>query len=236
LYFEEFWVMTKSRRERITILIAEANTVYCQLFASALTNSPYNFQVAAWAVDKTGVMDIAHQFEPDVALIASGLQGGADEGFQALAALRRSHPGIRCVMLLNSANDAQIIDAFRGGARGVFFRSSSIEYLPKCLWSVCRGQVWAGSKELELVLETFSRTLPLHAQSFQSSPELTKREKQVARLVAAGLTNREISTELRLSAHTVKNYIFRLYDKLGISNRVELATYSMSQGWPPGLA
>jgi DNA-binding NarL/FixJ family response regulator len=96
--------------------------------------------------------------------------------------------------------------------------------------------VWAGSKELELVLETFSRTLPLHAQSFQSSPELTKREKQVARLVAAGLTKREIYTEIRLSAHTVKNYIFRLYDKLGISNRVELATYSMSQGWPPGLA
>ena len=55
------------------------------------------------------------------------------------------------------------------------------------------------------------------------------------RLVAAGLTNREISSQLSLSAHTIKNYIFRLYDKLGISNRVELAAYSISQGWPPGV-
>jgi DNA-binding NarL/FixJ family response regulator len=95
--------------------------------------------------------------------------------------------------------------------------------------------VWAGSRELELVLDMLARALPLHLTNSQQTPVLTKREEQVVRLVAAGLTNREISSQLSLSAHTVKNYIFRLYDKLGISNRVALAAYSISQGWPPGV-
>jgi DNA-binding NarL/FixJ family response regulator len=228
--------MAKTSGERIAALIGESNSVYCQLFASALARSPYHIQVVAWALDTAGVLDAARRFDPDVALIASQLQDGPDQGFQALASLRKSQPKTRVIMLLNSADDAQIIDAFRGGARGVFLRSSSIEYLPKCLWSVCRGQVWVGSRELELVLEMLARALPLHLKNSHRAAVLSKREEQVVRLVAAGLTNRDISSELHLSAHTVKNYIFRLYDKLGISNRVELAAYSTSQGWPPGVA
>jgi two-component system, NarL family, nitrate/nitrite response regulator NarL len=228
--------MARTSGERVSVLIAESNSVYCQLFASALANSPYHIQVVAWAVATAGVLDAIHQFEPDVALIASQLQDGTDEGFQALAGIRKLQTKTRVVMLLNSADDAQVIDAFRGGARGVFLRSSSIEHLPKCIWSVCRGQVWAGSRELELVLEILARALPLRFGNSQRAPILTKREEQVVRLVAGGLTNREISSELSLSAHTVKNYIFRLYDKLGISNRVELAAYSTGQGWPPGVS
>ena len=227
--------MARTSSDRITLLITESNGIYCQLFASALANSPYHIQVVAWAVDTAGVLDAVRQFDPDLALIASQLQGGPKEGFRALASIRKLQSKTRVVMLLNSTDDAQVIDAFRGGARGVFLRSSSIEHLPKCLWSVCRGQVWAGSRELELVLEMLARALPLHLTNSQRAPVLTKREEQVVRLVAAGLTNREISSQLSLSAHTIKNYIFRLYDKLGISNRVELAAYSISQGWPPGV-
>ena len=209
--------MAKTNGDRIAVLIAEANSVYCQLFVSALVSSPYHIQVMAWAVDTAGVLDAVHRFEPDVALVAGKLQRGPTEGFQALACIRKLQTKTRVVMLLNSADDAQVTDAFRGGARGVFFRSSLIEHLPKCLWSVCRGQVWAGSKELELVLEMLARALPLRLTNSHQAPALTKREEQVVRLVAAGLTNREISSELLLSAHTVKNYIFRLYDKLGIN-------------------
>jgi len=227
--------MAKISNDRITVLIAESNGVYCQLFASALANSPYHIQVVTWAIDTAGVLDSIHQFEPDVALIAGQLQGGPREGFRALASIRKLQPKTRVVMLLNSADDAQVIDAFRGGARGVFLRSSSIEHLPKCLWSVCKGQVWAGSRELDLVLDMLARALPLPLTNSNPAPVLTKREEQVVRLVAAGLTNREISSELSLSAHTVKNYLFRLYDKLGISNRVELAAYSISRGWPSGI-
>lgn len=227
--------MARTSGERISVLIGESNSVYCQLFASALPSSPYHIQVVAWAVDTAGVVDAVRQFEPDVALIASQLQSGVAEGFQALSSIRKLQSKTRVVMLLDSADDVQVIDAFRGGARGVFFRSASIEHLAKCLWSVCRGQVWAGSRELELVLEMLARSMPLQLTNAHGAPVLTKREEQVVRLVAAGLTNREISSELSLSAHTVKNYVFRLYEKLGISNRVELAAYSTSQGWPPGM-
>jgi len=226
--------MSKTTNDRFAVLIAEANDVYCQLLASALGASPYDLQVVGWAVDKGGVLNAVHQYEPDVALIAGELQDGPAEGFEALAAIRKAQLKTRVVMLLNSAEEAQVTDVFRGGAKGVFFRSSPAENVAKCLWSVCRGQVWAGSRELELVVEMLARALPLRPKDSHRTA-LSKREEQVVRLVAAGLTNREISAELRLSAHTVKNYIFRLYDKLGISNRVELAAYSISQGWPPGV-
>jgi len=99
-----------------------------------------------------------------------------------------------------------------------------------------QGQVWDGSRELELVLEMLARAVPLRLTNLQQTPRAhTKREEQVVRLLAAGLTNREISSELSLSTHAVKNYIFRLYDKLGISNRVELAAYSTNQAWPPDV-
>jgi DNA-binding NarL/FixJ family response regulator len=90
---------------------------------------------------------------------------------------------------------------------------------------VQRGQVWANSEQLEVLLQALVDSKPLQLKNFEGACLLTKREDQVAALVAEGLTNREVATRLGLSEHTVSNYLFKMYEKLGISSRVEFVLY-----------
>jgi DNA-binding NarL/FixJ family response regulator len=90
------------------------------------------------------------------------------------------------------------------------------------------GQIWADSKELSDVIEAFSQLTPMKVVNADGLRLFTKREEDVVRLLAEGLQNREIARELCLSEHTVKNYLFHIFDKLGVSSRVELVLYAIS--------
>lgn len=100
----------------------------------------------------------------------------------------------------------------------------------KSIRSVQQGQVWANSQELQFLLEELAHAMPISpARMLRGGETLTEREEQIVYLVAEGYTNREVSVKLGLSEHTVKNYVFKIFDKLGVSTRVELARYAMSQ-------
>ena len=132
----------------------------------------------------------------------------------------------RSVLLLGEREHDLVIDAFRCGARGVVFRDEPLEILGKCIHAVHQGQVWANSENLCHILETLSRAMPsARVRGANGAELLSKRETDVARLVTEGLTNREISAQLGLSPHTIKNYVFRVFEKLGVSTRVELVLY-----------
>ena len=92
------------------------------------------------------------------------------------------------------------------------------------------GQVWANSKQLRYLLEVITHVPSLRVVNSAGDELLTTREEQVVALVAEGLSNREIAKELGLSEHTIKKYLFRVFDKLGISSRVELVLYAVSHG------
>ncbi len=135
-------------------------------------------------------------------------------------------------MLLDSMARSAVVNAFR--ARGPLV--SSVETKPfhvlcKCIQSVHQGQVWAGSEVLRFALEALGQTPSI--SKFRRSPSkapktlLTKREKDIVDSVTDGLTNRDISRRLNLSEHTVRNYLFRIFNKLGTSNRLELALYAL---------
>ena len=87
------------------------------------------------------------------------------------------------------------------------------------------GQVWANSKELRYLLEALAVAVPSRATAADGTSILSPREATIVELVVQGLTNREIGSSLDLSEHTVRNYVYRIYDKLGVSNRVELTAY-----------
>ena len=90
------------------------------------------------------------------------------------------------------------------------------------------GQIWGNCAELSEVIEAFSKLAPMRVVNADGIRLLTKREEEVVRLVAEGLQNRDIARELKLSEHTIKNYLFHIFDKLGVSSRVELALYAVS--------
>jgi DNA-binding NarL/FixJ family response regulator len=142
--------------------------------------------------------------------------------------LRLKHPDLRSVILLDKAERQAVVDAFRAGARGVLSRDAGLSALPKCVHRVSQGQVLASSKELAYLLEALAQTAPARTLTDNCCNLLTRREQGVVHLVADGLSNREIATQLHLSQHTVKNYLFRVFDKIGVSSRVELVLCALS--------
>jgi DNA-binding NarL/FixJ family response regulator len=131
-------------------------------------------------------------------------------------------------MLLDGADHSAPLEAFASGAKGVLFRSDGFDVVCKCLACVNAGQVWANTAQMQLILEALAERGPLSVLDAKGKALLTGRQEEIVRMVAEGMTNTQISKALRVSAHTVKNHLFRIYDKLGVSNRVELILYAFS--------
>ena len=220
---------SKAVNERIGLLVADDTPMGCELLRNALRRSHHNFDVLACALTRAEAIDGLNTGSIDVALISENLQDGHLMGFQVLRDLRVSDPKTNGVILCNSMRDDLAVDAFRAGAKGVFCRAEPFELLCKCIRAVHSGQVWANSAQLQLILAALANAAPLKVVNAKGLSLLARREAQVVALVAEGLTNREIAANVSLSEHTISNYLFRIYNKLGISSRVELVLYVMRQ-------
>jgi DNA-binding NarL/FixJ family response regulator len=210
-------------------LLADETAMGCQLLKNALTHSSARFRVVECATNREEVIEALRTNEVDVALLSEDLADGAGVGFRALSELSASFPKTRLILLLKSGSEELVVDAFRGGAKGVFCKSEPIQSLRKSIQAVHKGQVWANSHQLHLILEALVSASPLRSKTLPKAAFLAKREDEVAGLVAEGLSNREIAERLGLTEHTVSNYLFRIYEKLGISGRVELVLYILKQ-------
>jgi DNA-binding NarL/FixJ family response regulator len=199
----------------------------CQLLRTALTHSRFRFDAVAGATSWSEIAEYVNTHPVDVAVVSEGLRG--ESGLHALNELRISFPAVRVIMLLKSAPRDLVIAAFRAGAKGVVCRSEPIRVLCKCVQAVHEGQVWANSRQLHFILETLISPSPPRVIDAKGEHLLAQREDEVVNLVAEGMTNREIALKLGLAEHTVSNYLFRIYEKLGISNRVELVLYVLKQ-------
>ena len=213
---------------KIRIVVADTNLLSCRLLSESLESQP-QFQVMASVVDNEGLIESLRQLNPDIALISAHLQEGALTGLTRLREIRKQFANLHVIVLLDRSDPEQIVQAFRAGARGVFCRSESEpKILYKCINCVFEGQIWADTAQLGYVLEALSKESTTLAAAGNSNSLLTAREKDVVRLVAEGLGNREIAQQLKLSEHTVKNYLFRIFEKLGFRNRVELVLYAIA--------
>ncbi len=217
-----------SSRERISVLIADADNMRCQLMAGALRRCRKYFDVVAVASSSPEAICKLETYNPHVAVVSPELQDGPQTGFKVMQELRSSHPNTAGVMLLQSFERAPVIDAFRCGARGVISRDDSFKVLSKCIRSVRSGRIWATNEELEIILEALSHIQAIQINKADGTALLTTREKDVVRLVAEGMKNREIAEALHVTEHTVSNYLYRIFEKLGVSSRVELILYATS--------
>jgi DNA-binding NarL/FixJ family response regulator len=164
----------------------------------------------------------------DVALISANLRERPLAGFALLKQLLKGNPLLRCIMLLDSGEKDLIVEAFRSGALGVCEREQPYKQLCKCVYSVHCGQIWANSQQLRYVLQALVAGMPARITDAQGKVLLTRREEQIASLVAEGLKNREVADQLKLSEHTVKSHLFNIFERLGISSRAELILYLFS--------
>jgi DNA-binding NarL/FixJ family response regulator len=220
---------SRVRIQHIRVLIADETLMGCQLLQNALIHSRFRFEVVACAISRSEIMRYVSANSIEVVLVSESLQEGPFVGFPVLSELRTSFPRTRAVILLRFAAPDLVVDAFRAGAKGVFCKAEPIQALCKCIRAVHAGQIWANSHQLNLIVNALADAKPLHLTNAQGRYLLAKRENEVANLVSEGLTNRDIAQKLGLSEHTVSNYLFRIYEKLGISSRVELVLYVLRQ-------
>jgi two-component system, NarL family, nitrate/nitrite response regulator NarL len=209
-------------RPQITVVISDSTRMHCDLLRKAFCSVRQRFQVVAFTSSTTEVLTAVQQNRPQVAVISSDLQDGPLSGLRILPEIRRTHPETKILVVMAHPNKEVVIDAFRLGAVGVFSRSSPFDLLCKSIEVVSRGQVWANAEELHYVLNAFAKSPKPPKLSPRVEGRVTVREAAVVRLAIEGLSNREIAQQLALTEHTVKNYLFRVFDKLGVSNRVEL--------------
>lgn len=221
-----------SLRQSVSVLVADGNRLGSQLLGNALRQCRHRFRVVGTVVTMAQAIESIQKFEPRVALVGLDLQDGSKSGLDLLRQLRPLGLKTRAVLLLDTLDFSVVVDAFRGGAKGVFCREEPTSALCKCVSSVHKGQIWASSRELEWLLRELASLAPLRILDSGGKPLLTPREESIVNLVANGLSNRDVSKELKLSEHTVKNYMFRIFDKLGVSSRSELVVYAFNHRSP----
>jgi two-component system nitrate/nitrite response regulator NarL len=214
---------------RIRICVAEATRMGSQLIGEALKHRRNNFDVLAFAEESSRAFRELQKYEPHVAIISADLQDGSFKGFSVRDQMRTSKTKAAAIMLLNSDQRDLVIDAFRGGARGIFCRGQSLEALPKCIRTVHQGQIWANNNQLEFLLQLITNLKPMHPGRRGLNTLLTPRQREVLRLVTEDMKNQEIALELGLTEHTVRNYIYQIFDKLGVSTRVGLVLYALGE-------
>lgn len=215
--------------ERIRVLLADSTHIQCQLLEGALHRSRYPFEILASVTSRAEALELLQRQMPDVVVLGEDIGEGQFSGFGLLHQIHRDYPALRTILLLRTATPELVVDAFRLGARGVFSGENSCESLCKSISAVHRGQIWANSRQLEYLLNALAKASPPSLTLPAEHKLLTEREREVASLVAEGMTNHEIADKLHLSEHTVSNYLYRIYETLGLSSRVELVLYVVRQ-------
>jgi two-component system nitrate/nitrite response regulator NarL len=212
----------------IDVLVGDNSRIHCHLLAEALKRDP-RLRIVGSASSSREFLEIAALQNPDVVIVSANLDDDPMGGMTTLREFHEAHPQIPAVILVDSPKREIVLDAFRSGARGIFSKDESLETLCKCVRVVYEGQVWASSREVQFALDALSAAPTIRATSAGGLHLLSRREMEVVHYLAEGLTNREIGARLGLSRHTIKNYLLKIFDKLGVSNRVELLFLTLSQ-------
>lgn len=214
----------------LRVVVADSNQMQAQLLVSALRRRP-EFDVTFCVLDLAAILAAVAEGPAHVAIINAG---DPKYDWHDMTIVRRLHlarPEVAKILLLDAYDRELVVNAFRSGVRGLFcFSQYPFRLLCKCIHRVHRGEIWLDNQQTQYLVEAVSQVPALRVVNAGGFKLLTPREEQVVALVADGLSNREISHELSLSEHTIKKYLFRIFEKLGISSRVELVLYAVSNG------
>jgi DNA-binding NarL/FixJ family response regulator len=130
------------------------------------------------------------------------------------------------ILFASAIAEDQVLEAYRLGARGFLLKSMPVELIGECVRKVARGERWIEQNSAERVIERVAG-----GAAARKDGVLTSRERQIGKLAATGLRNREIADRLGISVGTVKVHLHNVYRKLGVRGRVQLATYARTRGF-----
>src|SRR5256886_9002400 len=177
-------------------------------------------------------LSAAKKFSADILILESALSSNPAE---ALSELLRQSPALRVVVVTPQPDEELTLDLFRRGAHGIVSREVEPELLVDCLRKVAEGEPWLDSKGIRWVLEAY-RTQATRPISARTKVQLTPKESLIVSCVTQGMKNKEIALRVGTTEQVVKNYLRKVYDKLGVADRLELALYCLHNRVPENAA
>jgi DNA-binding NarL/FixJ family response regulator len=215
-----------SASRNIRVLIADDHPLFRTGLRTFLEAQP-GYTVVGEARDGEEAFRQAHELKPDILLLDLAMP--RRPGLETLRSLFKSGLRVNIVVLTATIEKAQILEALQLGARGVVLKEAAPELLLKCMQAVRAGQYWVGRESVADLVDTLRGLMPAPPTG-KAGYGLTQREMQVISAIATGLANKEIAARYALSEDTVKHHLTRIFEKLGVTNRLELALFAMNYG------
>ena len=183
-----------------------------------------DIRVIGQAETLSQTMAAAKKFSGDILIFEAAL---AENPVEAVAELLRQSPSLRLVVLTAEANEELTLELFRRGAHGIVSREIDPELLLDCIRKVAHGEPWLDARGIHWVMEAY-RTQGTRPAGSRSKVQLTPKESLIVSCVTQGMKNKEIASRVGTTEQVVKNYLRKVYDKLGVADRLELALYCLN--------
>jgi DNA-binding NarL/FixJ family response regulator len=208
----------------IRIVIADDHPVVRRGLAQFIADED-ELEIVAECADGSAALRAVELHAPDVLIV--DLRMPQLTGLDVLRHLQNSGSQVPAVLLAGNISDDEVVEAMRYGVKGVVLKEMAPSLLVACIRKVAAGGTWLEKEAVGRAMEKLLRDASSRAKV---RDVLTPREIEIARMVAAGLPNREIGEKLFISEGTVKTHLHSVYEKLGLKGRLQLAKYAQENG------
>ncbi len=217
------------KRAPIRILIADDHSVFRYGLRALLESEP-GFTVIGEAVDGSQVANLITSLNPAILMLDIAMPRLT--GIEVMREMSSTHGQVRTIILTAAIEKQQIVEALQLGARGILLKDAAIQMVAQCIEGVLAGDYWVGHKAVTSLVDYLRElTRVTGNKPANKMPEFTPREQEIVSAILTGSSNKEIAVRLCIAEDTVKHHLSSIFNKSGVSNRLELAIWSMNKGF-----
>jgi DNA-binding NarL/FixJ family response regulator len=213
----------KTGTDVIRIILADSEAIF-RVGMSKILGLEDDLQVVAQTETMAQTLNAVATVSADVVLFESGLSPNPADAVSEV--VRRALPGAKFILVTPRAGEQETVDYLRRGVRGILARAVSPELLVRCVRKVAAGETWLDKQGVNWVIEAY-RTQALQGTAPKQQLRLSEKEMLIIGGVTQGMKNKDIAREVGTTEQVIKNYLRKIYDKLRVTDRLELALYSM---------
>jgi DNA-binding NarL/FixJ family response regulator len=206
----------------VRIILADSQAIY-RVGIRKVFALEDDLRVVAQADSLENLRAAIERYPTDIVLLEGGLLAGT---VNVIPDLLRSAPDVRLIVQAVQSDENQTVELYRRGVRGIISRSISPDLLVRCVRRIAAGETWIDNQSVNWVIEAY-RAQAAALVSPRTQPRLSPKEMAIIACITQGKRNKEIAFQLGTTEQVIKNYLRKIYDKLGVSDRLELALYCL---------
>jgi len=211
----------------IRVVIADARRL-CREELVLILSQENGLEVVGEAVNGIQTIDLIDGLKPDVVLVDISLPD--IDGIEVILPIRQKSPHTKVLVFVPTVDESTVFKLLKAGAKGYFSDDSAASDVPKAIKTMHRGEIWVARRVVSRFVEreAFADSNRENMPSTQGT--LTQREQEVLRLLATGITNKEIAQDLFISEKTVKTHVNNIFKKLNVTRRLQAVLYAIAKG------